>query len=62
MLEYPWGISGGVGIKGEDFDQLRPGVYLNDNLIEFGLWCVFLKVFFAHVNILQASARSIGTR
>ncbi|PBK86230.1 cysteine proteinase [Armillaria gallica] len=38
MLEYPWGISGGVSIKGEDFNWLRPGVYLNDNLIEFGLW------------------------
>ncbi|KAK0224389.1 hypothetical protein EDD85DRAFT_959521 [Armillaria nabsnona] len=37
MLEYPWGISGGVSIKREDFDCLKPGVYLNDNLIEFGL-------------------------
>ncbi|KAK0215209.1 hypothetical protein EDD85DRAFT_782653, partial [Armillaria nabsnona] len=37
ILEYPWGVNGGVGIKGEDFDRLRPGVYLNDNLIEFGL-------------------------
>ncbi|KAK0217449.1 hypothetical protein EDD85DRAFT_797930 [Armillaria nabsnona] len=38
MLEYPWGITGGVSIKREDFDHLKPGVYLNDNLIEFGLW------------------------
>ncbi|SJK98941.1 uncharacterized protein ARMOST_02219 [Armillaria ostoyae] len=37
MLEYPWGVTGGVGIKREDFDRLKPGVYLNDNLIEFGL-------------------------
>ncbi|KAK0235550.1 hypothetical protein EDD85DRAFT_773813, partial [Armillaria nabsnona] len=28
-----------------DFDCLKPGVYLNDNLIEFGLRYVFLKVF-----------------
>ncbi|KAK0238163.1 hypothetical protein EDD85DRAFT_790211 [Armillaria nabsnona] len=37
MLEYPWGITGGVSIKQEDFNHLKPGVYLNDNLIEFGL-------------------------
>ncbi|PBK94561.1 hypothetical protein ARMGADRAFT_1029630, partial [Armillaria gallica] len=37
MLEYPWGITGGVSIKREDFNRLKPGVYLNDNLIEFGL-------------------------
>ncbi|PBL00031.1 cysteine proteinase [Armillaria gallica] len=37
MLQYPWGITGGVGIKREDFDRLKLGVYLNDNLIEFGL-------------------------
>ncbi len=46
MLEYPWGITGGVSIKREDFDHLKPGVYLNDNLIEFGLQYVFLKVFY----------------
>ncbi len=46
MLEYPWGITGGVSIKREDFDCLKPGVYLNDNLIEFGLRYVFLKVFY----------------
>ncbi len=46
MLEYPWGITGGVSIKREDFDRLKPGVYLNDNLIEFGLRYVFLKVFY----------------
>ncbi len=45
MLQYPWGITGGVGIKREDFDCLKPGVYLNDNLIEFGLRYIFLKVF-----------------
>ncbi len=45
MLQYPWGVTGEVGIKREDFDHLKPGVYLNDNLIEFGLWYIFLKVF-----------------
>ncbi|KAK0231668.1 hypothetical protein EDD85DRAFT_793331 [Armillaria nabsnona] len=38
MLQYPWSVTGGVGIKREDFNCLKPGVYLNDNLIEFGLW------------------------
>ncbi|KAK0186781.1 hypothetical protein F5146DRAFT_876183, partial [Armillaria mellea] len=37
ILQYPWGARGAVSIQGEDLDHLKPGIYLNDVLIEFGL-------------------------
>ncbi|KAG7443142.1 cysteine proteinase [Guyanagaster necrorhizus] len=37
VLVYPWGTTGGVNLSKSDLNRLRPGEYLNDNLIELGL-------------------------
>ncbi|PBK97821.1 cysteine proteinase [Armillaria gallica] len=37
ILVYPWGTTGGVNLSKSDLNRLKPGEYLNDNLIELGL-------------------------
>ncbi|KAK0487323.1 hypothetical protein IW261DRAFT_1447250 [Armillaria novae-zelandiae] len=37
ILVYPWGTTGGVNLSKSDLSRLKPGEYLNDNLIELGL-------------------------
>ena len=37
ILVYPPGVAGAVNITNGDLDRLRPGEFLNDTLIEFGL-------------------------
>ncbi|KAG6850345.1 hypothetical protein H0H93_014618 [Arthromyces matolae] len=45
ILCYPQGVPGAVNIKNSDYRRLRPGEFLNDTLIEFGLklWLAKLR-------------------
>ena len=48
ILVYPQGVPGAVNITNGDLARLKPGEYLNDTLIEFGLKRVYYFILSAH--------------
>ena len=51
ILVYPQGVPGAVNITNGDLARLKPGEYLNDTLIEFGLKRVYYFILSAMVLI-----------
>lgn len=53
ILTYPQGVPGAVNITNGDLARLKPGEYLNDTLIEFGLKRVYCSTLSTHGTYLS---------
>lgn len=64
VVEYPINQPGGVSLPWADVKRLKPGEFLNDTLIEFGLKCVrsWTRILSAVVDAPLGQVRHAGGR